>query len=234
MSILSNIIKLIKFPFLKIKYRKKVKFNLSVNIAANTQFEGMNFLDSYSFVAGEMGLGSYIAKNSSIKAKIGRYTSIGSYVRCNSGVHPITKFVSTSPVFYSVTKNKLGGSYTDVQLFEEHRTADKNNKFDVIIGNDCWIGDGVFFTGGVTIGDGAVILAHAVVTKDIPPYAIVGGIPAKIIKYRFEENTINFLLRFKWWDKEAIWLKNNIDLMIDIDKLQKKFDISNQTHTPYK
>jgi len=225
MGICQLIKKVIKYPYLKIKYRKKVKFDFSVNFDKKTLFEGMNFIASNSNFSGEIGFGSYIAKECHIKGKIGRFTSIGSYVRCNTGVHPYEKFVSTSPVFYSVTKNKLGGSFTNIQFFEENRYADKNKQYGVIIGSDCWIGDGVFITGGVTIGDGAVILAHAVVTKDVLPYTIVGGIPSKIIKYRFQENTINFLLKFRWWDKEEIWLRNNLDLMKDIDKFQKKYDI---------
>ncbi|WP_370976719.1 CatB-related O-acetyltransferase [Enterobacter roggenkampii] len=70
----------------------------------------------------------------------------------------------------------------------------------VIIGNDVWIGDGAFIKNGVTIGDGAIIGAKAVVTKNIPPYAIVAGIPAEVIGYRFDEKTICSLLESKWWN----------------------------------
>lgn len=226
MKVFNHIKKLIKYPFLKIKYSKNVKFDYSVNIGNNTIFEGMNFLDSNSYFAGKMGFGSYIAKKSSLTAKIGRYTSIGSFVRCNNGIHPYTKYVSSSPVFYSASKQKLGGSFTNIQFFEEKRFADNEKQFPVIIGNDCWIGDGVFLAGGLTVGDGAVILAHAVVTKDVQPYTIVGGIPAKIVKSRFEEKTIRFLLEFKWWNKDETWLKENLHLMLDIDKFQKQFDVN--------
>ena len=68
------------------------------------------------------------------------------------------------------------------------------------IGNDVWIGDEVFVKNGVTIGDGAVLGARSVVTKDVPPYAIVAGVPAKIIRYRFDEPTRQELLRLKWWE----------------------------------
>ncbi len=70
------------------------------------------------------------------------------------------------------------------------------------IGNDVWIGHGVFIKEGVTVGDGAVIAAGAVVVKDVPPYAIVGGSPAKIIKYRFDEKTISKLLELQWWNMD--------------------------------
>lgn len=75
-----------------------------------------------------------------------------------------------------------------------------STKGDVIIGHDVWLGSGSTILSGVTIGHGAVVAAHAVVTKDVPPYAIVGGNPAKIIRYRFDEATIQALLETKWWD----------------------------------
>jgi tetrahydrodipicolinate N-succinyltransferase len=76
---------------------------------------------------------------------------------------------------------------------------------------------------GVTIGDGAIIGAGAVVTKDVPPYAIVGGIPARLIKYRFEPDEIEFLLKLKWWDKDLEWIKNNSKLFNNIKKLMQSY-----------
>ena len=72
--------------------------------------------------------------------------------------------------------------------------------------------------GGVTIGDGAIVAMGAVVTKDVPPYAIVGGVPAKIIRYRFNNEIIEKLLQIKWWDRDEVWIKNHIELFSDIDK----------------
>jgi acetyltransferase-like isoleucine patch superfamily enzyme len=115
-----------------------------------------------------------------------------------------------------------GATFTKKQQYDELVFADPENKYPIIIGNDCWIGQGAFIVGGVTIGDGAAVLAHAVVTKDIPPYAIVGGIPAKVIKYRYDENDIQFLLNYKWWDKDISWLSDNADLLCDIDMLKMK------------
>jgi hypothetical protein len=68
-----------------------------------------------------------------------------------------------------------------------------------------------------------MILAGSIVTKNIPPFAIVGGVPAKIIKYRFDQSTIDFLETFKWWDNDVYWLKNNIELMNNMDKLKNEF-----------
>lgn len=79
----------------------------------------------------------------------------------------------------------------------------------VKIGNDVWIGAGAVILDDVTIGDGAVIAANSVVTINVEPYNIVGGTPAKFIKKRFSDETIEKLLKFKWWEKDEIWLKNN-------------------------
>lgn len=103
-------------------------------------------------------------------------------------------------------------TYTFPLFFEEWHLDKKDivqswdNKGDIVIGNDVWIGYEAVILAGVTIGDGAIIGARAVVTKDVPPYTIVGGVPAKIIRKRFDEDTITTLLELKWWD----WSKNRI------------------------
>ena len=84
------------------------------------------------------------------------------------------------------------------------------NKGDIVIGNDVWIGYEAVIMSGVTIGDGAIIGARAVVTKNVPPYTIVGGIPAKTIRKRFDENTISKLQEMKWWNWTEEKIKKNI------------------------
>ena len=121
--------------------------------------------------------------------------------------------VSTSPVFYS-TRRQCGLTYAKEQSFVEWRGRTK-------IGNDCWIGDKAFLVGGITIGDGAVVLAGAVVTKDVHPYAIVGGVPAKVLRYRYDEETIAFLNRIQWWNQSKEYLQNNWNLFNDIDKFKE-------------
>ena len=88
-----------------------------------------------------------------------------------------------------------------------------DNKGNIIIGNDVWIGYEAVILSGVTIGDGAIIGTHAVVTKDVPPYTIVGGVPAKPIRKRFDDKTIARLLELKWWDWPEERIKANLEII---------------------
>lgn len=124
-----------------------------------------------------------------IKTEIGGFCSIASNVMIGGGKHPLS-FVSTSPVFYS-KKNILKTCFAVVD-FEEYRRT--------VIGNDVWIGSNAFVKGGITIGNGAVIGAYSVVTKDVEPYCVVAGNPARVIKKRFDESTIEKLQKIQWWN----------------------------------
>lgn len=131
------------------------------------------------------GMHSYI-NNGFIRShsEIGRFCSIGRNVSIGLGVHDYNNF-STHPL---LSNGKRLDSYF----------VDKNRR--VVIGNDVWIGDRVLINSGIVIGDGCVIAAGSVVTKDIPPYSIVGGVPARFIKYRFSEDIIDKLIALKWWN----------------------------------
>lgn len=134
---------------------------------------------------------SYVGRKSRIVcADIGKYCSISDDVVVGMGIHPL-KTISTSSLFIS-KKNGTGYSWTDKTSMNEYKR--------ISIGHDVWIGSKVIVMGGVNIGNGAVVGCGAIVTKDIPDYAVVVGVPAKIIKYRFDPLLIENLLLLKWWD----------------------------------
>ena len=162
---------------------------------------------------------SYIGKNSIVsKAIIGKYCSIAPGFTCAFGRHPVHSFVSTHPYFYSKSfNNKLLDN-----KFEEYRYIDKKRKVCLEIGNDVWIGENVIVLDGIKIGDGAIITAGAVVTKDVEPYTIVGGVPSKVIKKRFDSDKIDFLLKFKWWDRDKKWIDERMELFNNIEDFINK------------
>ena len=129
------------------------------------------------------------------KLVIGKFCSIACRAKFlfNSANHTLSS-LSTYP--FPIFFDEWGLEKSDV-------AAAWDRKGDIVIGNDVWIGYEAVILAGVTIGDGAVIGARAVVTKDVPPYAIVGGVPARVIRSRFPEETVKALLRLKWWDWPA-------------------------------
>lgn len=140
------------------------------------------------------GINSYVDRSDCTiwndkDTKIGKYCSIAIGVSIGAFKHPLD-LLSTNPIVYDNNKYLL----------------DKGNK-GVTIGNDVWIGAKAIILPDITIGDGAVVGANAVVTKDVPPYAIVVGVPAKIIKYRFDKEIIDQLLNLKWWDYPEEFIK---------------------------
>ena len=215
---------LLKRWVLRLKWRGKLQFEQGCDIALQAQFEGMNKIYSHSSFGGILGYGSYIGHHSSLTAKIGRFCSISNHVICNAGIHPFqAPFATTSPCFFSLRKQN-GATFATQQMLNEIKTTDNEGAFDCEIGNDVWICEGVFINGGIHIADGAVVLAHAVVTKDVPPYAIVGGVPAKIIGYRYDEATIKWLLNVQWWNNPIAWFRAHWSLLCDIDKLKAYYD----------
>ena len=196
------------------KFRHKLIFSYSDEISIDSSFEGCNKIYPRTFFTGSMGYGSYVGPDCKIKAHIGRFSSIAPFVRVNEGVHPYKEpFVSTSPMFFS-TRGQTGASFANRMKYNEVRKI-------LEIGSDVWICENVFISGGVVIGDGAVILPGAVVSSDIPPYAIAGGVPAKVISYRYDEKTIEFLLKEKWWNKEISWIKEHWELFNDLETFKK-------------
>lgn len=124
-----------------------------------------------------------------INVEIGSFCSIANNVVIGGAMHPI-EWVSTSPVFYK-GRDSVKKKFSEFKRVEDKRTT---------IGHDVWIGQGVYVKQGVSIGTGAVIGMGSVVTKDVSPYSIVAGNPAKLIRYRFNEKIIKGLLDSKWWE----------------------------------
>ncbi len=139
----------------------------------------------------EIGRYSYMYGSCLIKTRVGAFCSIASKTLIGGGGHPVD-WISSSPVFYQ-KKNVLKTCFAKASFPEYAQTT---------IGNDVWIGSHCLIKGGVTIGDGAIVGMGSVVTKDIPPYEIWAGNPAKCIRKRFDDETIAKLLELKWWNWE--------------------------------
>lgn len=157
----------------------------------------------------DIGDYTYIGPNSRvIYTTVGKFCSIAGDVCLGMGTHPL-EYISSSPIFISPYNG------TGYKWIEESIEFDEYNL--TTVGNDVWIGARAMIMGGVNIGDGAVIAAGAIVTKDVPPYAIVGGVPAKIIRYRFDPETIKMLLEIKWWNMPQEKIRKHISLFQDTD-----------------
>lgn len=193
-------------------------------ISISSRLIGRNFISEGAIIRkSTLGYATYVGVNSLIQnADIGSYTTISNNVQFVIGRHPAKKFVSIHPAFYSQIL-QAGFSYVNDQKFEEYQYVDKENEVSFKIGNDVWIGHNVCIQEGVTIGNGAIIAMGAVVVKDVPDYAIVAGVPAKIIGWRFNEQQIEFLKGIQWWDWNEDKIKMYAEDFEDIDRLMKKY-----------
>ena len=158
----------------------------------------------------EIGDYSYINGGKIFYSKIGKFCSIGYNVFLGSGEHSLDK-ISTFPV-----KNKVCNIAGLVDFPEQK---------DTIIGNDVWIGNNVCIKQGVNIGDGSIIASGAVVTHDVQPYSIVGGVPAKLIRFRFDKAVREILTKIEWWNWDFNRLKDSIlnDEFDNVEKFIEKY-----------
>lgn len=156
----------------------------------------IDFIGAYTYLGGRETFIRHVAS-------IGRFCSIASNIVCGQPEHP-TDFLSASPLFTGSAMmgaepwQKANWAMVD-KAARRLAASMKHRREKVRIGSDVWIGEGVFIRRGVTIGDGAVVAARSVVTADVPPYAIVGGTPARVIRYRFAPEVVDALLQLQWW-----------------------------------
>ena len=189
-KLLSNIL------FFYSKEKRKIyrgKHNDATMYSANLRKRGIS-----------IGKCTYIADGVSVRDKrtvIGSFCSIARNVSIGTGSHPLTA-LTTHSLVHRECYTKDG----PIGVAPEHRVAFEQTR-PVTIGHDVWIGLNAVIMDGVTIGDGAVVGTNAVVTKDVPPYAIVVGLPAKVLRYRFDENTIARLQKSRWFDRDIAFIK---------------------------
>lgn len=207
--------------FKQLRYYKKNNLKLGVYSTITNTKIGNHIRIGYNCNIKNSSLEchTYCNGNTNIRnAIIGKYTCIGSNVNICIAEHP-TNLVSVHPAFYS--NDKAFETFSDNNYFEEYEK--------IFIGNDVWIGSKSTIMNGVNIGDGAIIAYGAVVTKDVLPYSIVGGIPAKHLKFRFGEETINKLLEIKWWELNESFLRKHFKLFHNPDEFIKFYNL-NQAH----
>ena len=174
-----------------------------------------------------IGAFSYGTRGFLCGVDIGRYVSIGTDVSIGRQNHP-TDWLSTSPFLYMNNKNIMNISDKDLSnCITTNPILDKppTSLIKTKIGNDVWIGHGAYIRAGVTISDGAIIAGNSVVTKDVPAYAVVGGNPAKILKFRIPLRLIGAMLELEWWNYSPSQINgvlvSDIEKSIDMIKLLK-------------
>lgn len=200
----------------KIKYQSKYQY-LRVGYMSeliNVAFGKYNWLgNNVIIINSSIGDFSYISDGSVIsETKMGKFCSIGPNVRIAPGKHPTHTFVSTHPAIYS---------NPDYCLKNFQKKDHHNPVRNVSVGNDVWICANVIVADGVNVGDGAIIGSNSVVTSDVEPYTIVGGIPARFIRKRFKDEQIDVLNESKWWDKDIDWIEKNSNIFLNIDDFYK-------------
>lgn len=200
----------VKCIFLEVKYKKQKLRILGCSRIVKSSFGFRNTIyKNANLDTVSLGDFSYVGVNTSVAhTKVGKFCCIAPDCKIGLGKHPSSTFVSINPIFFSTLK-QAQITFANKNYFEEFENIE--------IENDVWIGANAIVMDGVTISNGAIVGAGSVVTKDVPPYAIVGGVPARIIKYRFNEEQIAELLKKKWWDMELAYLKDNYKLFHNVE-----------------
>ncbi|PHM22106.1 CatB-related O-acetyltransferase [Xenorhabdus ehlersii] len=203
---------------------KKIKVSLSCKIYKSSFESNINILGDTEIISCEVGKGTYIGDGGRFtNTRIGRFCSIAKNVQVVIGNHPTRDFISTHPMFYlngNQVIQEMGLESVPSTIYKEVTYA-QGSQYFVNIGNDVWIGQNVLIMNGITIGDGAVIASGAVVTRNVEPYSIVAGVPAKEIRKRFEDCIINEIVVAEWWDKDISFIKNNAEYFQNYDKFKQ-------------
>jgi len=183
-------------------------------VVLNSTLEHFNILfENAQLINSSLGSHTYIQKRSTVvNASVGKFCSVASDVSIGPGNHKLDD-VSTHPVFY-LQNTPLVKKYC-----ADDRFAESSKR--TTIGHDVWIGEKAIVLDGVSIGTGAVIASGAVVSKDVAPYTIVGGVPAKPIRMRFTDEEIEFLLKSEWWNRDESWLQEHHKSFNNIEDFKK-------------
>lgn len=226
-EIASILYRRICYPFVRagIELRTKSIMKQGSYLNKGSVLEGRNYIGKDTVLSNvRVGYGTTVNSGSDLAdTVIGKFTSLGAGVSTALGSHPIDgKHAALHTSFYS-SKNIHGFSYTAKDTYACEKYLDEKNGIRVMIGNDVWIGNRVILIEGVKIGDGAVVAAGAVVTKDVEPYSVYGGVPARKLKDRFPQDKIEKLLELKWWDMDEAAIKervkngefDDIDVLLD-------------------
>lgn len=219
--------KSIKSLLRRLNARKRKVFWERTTSVCNQSFleSNINISSNCRIFESSIGRGSYIGTGSTIiKARVGRFCSIGSNVEFLLNNHPTSSFVSTHPAFHRSSNfmlKRLNLDFVTKDLYPMFHLLDSGNQCEV--GSDVWLGNGVKIMPKVKIGNGAIIGANSLVTKNIPPYAIAFGSPAKVYKFRFSAKVIKALNKQSWWDMDISELRNVSESFINVhDFLEKE------------